>query len=185
MKRVIRWGAVAAVALAAGPALAQTNAEIIERALLAAPANARADATVVHWSADGTRLVLRQGSNDLVCWDQSSWPDQRPFNVRCTSEANLPRVEQNRELYVKAGNREEAEAMIQAAEKAGTRVAPKFGTAYYSLSGDDRDSARPHVTIAVPGATTASLDLPSQPVASGVWIMNAGTTAAHLMIPGR
>ena len=41
-----------------------------------------------------------------------------------------------------------------------------------------------HMTIAVPGATTASTGLPDKAGQGGVWIMNAGTTTAHLMTPG-
>ena len=40
------------------------------------------------------------------------------------------------------------------------------------------------MTVALPGATTASTGLPDKPAAGGVWIMNAGTTTAHLMVPG-
>ena len=36
----------------------------------------------------------------------------------------------------------------------------------------------------VPGATTATLGLPDNGRQGGVWIMNAGTTTAHLMVPG-
>jgi hypothetical protein len=40
------------------------------------------------------------------------------------------------------------------------------------------------MTIAVPGATKQSLGLPEDNKSGGVWIMNAGTTTAHLMTPG-
>jgi hypothetical protein len=36
----------------------------------------------------------------------------------------------------------------------------------------------------VPGATTATLGLPDNGRGGVVWIMDAGTTTAHLMIPG-
>jgi hypothetical protein len=36
----------------------------------------------------------------------------------------------------------------------------------------------------VPGATTQSMGLPDNPKMGGVWIMNAGTSTAHLMVPG-
>jgi len=39
------------------------------------------------------------------------------------------------------------------------------------------------MTIAVPGATTQSTGLPDK-AGQGVWIMNAGTSTAHLMTPG-
>jgi len=41
-----------------------------------------------------------------------------------------------------------------------------------------------HMTVAVPGATTQSLGFPENNKQGGVWIMNAGTSTAHLMIPG-
>ena len=127
MKKLTLVVMTACVAMASS-AYAQTDQEIIDRAVLAAPANARADATVVKWGADGKRVVVRQGKNGLACWDQSTWPHSRtPVNVHCTAEAGLARVDQNREFYGKASSREEAEKAIQAAEKAGTRVPPVYG----------------------------------------------------------
>jgi hypothetical protein len=190
MKRVM-FVAMAAC-LAASVAQAQntappptpTDAEMIERAVLAAAPNARAAAMVVKWNADGTRVTLRPGTNNLVCWDQSVWPHQRPFSAHCTSVANLPRVEQNREFYLKAPNAKEAEALVQAAEKAGMRKVPEFGSGNYGLVGNDQATARGHVTIAVPFATTDSLKLSSKPIATGAWIMDSGTSGAHIMVPG-
>ena len=40
------------------------------------------------------------------------------------------------------------------------------------------------MTVALPGATTASTGLPDNPRQGGAWIMNAGTSTAHLMVPG-
>lgn len=175
---------VAAVCLVAPAVHAQTDQEIIDRAVLAAPANARAAATVVKWAADGTRIVVRKGTNGLACWDQSVWPGQRPFSVHCTSEGTLPRVEQNREFFYKAGTAAGAEELVQAAEKAGTRKVPEWGAGYYGLVGNDQATARGHVTIAMPFATSESAKFPSKATASGAWIMNPGTSAAHLMVPG-
>src|SRR5579871_6419952 len=69
-------------------------------------------------------------------------------------------------------------------QKDGTRVKPEFGSVWYHLMGASKDQARTHMTIAVPGATTASMGLPDNGKGGGVWIMNAGTTTAHLMTPG-
>ena len=157
---------------------------MIERAVLAAAPNARAAAMVVKWNADGTRVTLRPGTNNLVCWDQSVWPHQRAFSAHCTSVANLPRVEQNREFYMKAPDAKAAEVLVQAAEKAGMRKLPEFGSGNYGLVGNDQATARGHVTIAVPFATTESLKLSSKPIATGAWIMDSGTSGAHIMVPG-
>ena len=61
---------------------------------------------------------------------------------------------------------------------------PEFGSVFYSVSGKDQATARLHVTIAVPGATTATLGLPDNRKMGGAWIMGAGTSAAHIMTPG-
>ena len=76
------------------------------------------------------------------------------------------------------------QAMLDAAEKDGTRVKPEFGSVFYNLGGADRERARAHTTIAVPFATAQSLGLPDNNKMGGAWIMNAGTSTAHLMIPG-
>jgi hypothetical protein len=40
----------------------------------------------------------------MVCYDLTGWPGERPWSVECTSsEANLPRVAQNRKLAAMAG----------------------------------------------------------------------------------
>ena len=55
----------------------------------------------------------------------------------------------------------------------------------FRMDGKDKDSANLHVTIAVPGATSASSGLPDNGRQGGAWLMDAGTSAAHIMVPGR
>ena len=163
---------------------AQAPAANIDTALLAAPRNARDGAMVIKWKADGTYDTLRPGTNRLVCYDQSGEPGEQPFAVQCTSVGNLDRVKQNKEYERKQADRKQREAMFAELETAGTRVKPEFGSVWYTMNGKDQASARLHVTIAVPGATTASLGLPDNPKMGGAWIMNAGTSTAHIMTPG-
>lgn len=182
MKRVILIG-VGLLALSAG-ALAQAPSADIEKALLAAPRNMRDGAMVIKWKADGTYDTLRPGTNRLVCYDQSGDPGEQPFAVQCTSVGNLDRVKQNKEYERKEADRKVREGLLAELEKNGTRVKPEFGSVFYSFNGKDQESARLHVTIAVPGATAASLGLPDNPKMGGAWIMNAGTSTAHIMTPG-
>jgi len=156
----------------------------VDTALLAAPASLRDQATVVKWKPDFTYTMLRKGTNRLVCYDRSGFPLQQPFSIECTSTANLDRVAQNLKFEA-AGDRAKSQAMIDAAEKDGTRVKPEFGSVWYHVTGPDKDHTRSHITIAVPGATSQSLGLPDNNRQGGVWIMNAGSTTAHLMIPGQ
>jgi hypothetical protein len=164
-------------------ALAQAPAEAIDKPLLAAPANLREGATVIKWKADFTYDTLKKGTNRLVCFDKSGMPKQQPFMLECTSLGNLERVAQNMKFEA-AGDK--TQAMLDAAEKDGTRVKPEYGSVWYHLMGADKDHTRTHVTIAVPGATKQSTGLPenAKEANGGVWIMNAGTTTAHLMTPG-
>jgi hypothetical protein len=170
------------LAVSAG-AYAQTPDEIIQKALLAAPRQMKEGATVVKWKPDFTYETLRKGTNRLVCFDRTGQPGQRPFAVECTSIANLDRVAQDLKFEA-LGDKKAAQAAVDAAEKDGTRVKPEFGSVWIHFSGPDQAQARMHITIAVPSATTQSLGLPDNPGQGGVWIMNAGTTTAHLMTPG-
>lgn len=169
------------LACAAG-AFAQTSPEI-ERALAAAPAQMRADATVIKWKADNTYETVKKGTNKIVCYDRSGEPGRAAFAVQCTSLTNLDRVAQNRKFEAIL-DRAERQKAIDAAEAAGTRVKPEYGSVWYDMNGMDQASARIHVTIAVPGATSKTTGLPETPTAGGVYIMNAGTTTAHIMTPG-
>ncbi|MGH9645593.1 MAG: hypothetical protein ACRD4E_02145 [Bryobacteraceae bacterium] len=169
--------------LAASSALwAQSSSEEVDKALLAAPANMRTKATtVVKWKPDFTYETLQKGTNKLVCYDRSGLPGQQAFSLECTSLANLPRVAQNLKFEAMGAGKQ---AALNAAEKSGTRVKPEYGSVWYHLMGADKEHTRTHMTIAVPGATTATTGLPENNKEGGVWIMNAGTTTAHLMTPG-
>ena len=160
------------------PGASQADVDV---ALLAAPANLRDQATVIRWKPDFTHDTLRKGTNRLVCYNRSGQPGQQPFSIECTSVANLERVVQNLKFEA-AGDKKQA--MLDAAEKDGTRVKPEYGSIFYNLSGPDRERARAHMTVAVPGATMQSTGLPDNNKQGGAWIMNAGTTTAHIMIPG-
>jgi len=155
----------------------------VDTAVLAAPDNLRAQATVIKWKPDFTYTTLRKGTNRLVCYDRSGFPTHPAFSLECTLNGNLDRVAQN--LKAEAlGDRTKSEAMLTDLEKNGTRVKPEFGSIWYHLEGPDQAHARPHMTIAVPGATQATLGLPENGRGGGVWIMNPGTSTAHLMTPG-
>jgi hypothetical protein len=173
------FGAACAMAL---PMAARAQDDVTTPTL-ALPANLRDGATVIKWKSDFTYDTLKKGTGKLVCYDRSGLPEQQAFSLECTSLGNLDREAQN--LKAEAlGDKAKTQAMLEAEEKDGTRVKPEFGSVWYHMMGPDKDHARMHMTIAVPGATTASMGLPDNGKQGGVWIMNAGTTTAHLMTPG-
>ena len=174
---------VVGAALAVVPVFGQAPQDAIERALGAAPRQLKDGAMVIKWKADGTYDTLKAGTNNLVCYDQSGQPTEQPFSVQCTSKANLERVKQNKKFEMEA-DRDKRTAAIAAAEKDGSRIKPEYGSVFYTMNGADRATARIHVTIAVPGATAQSLGLPDNNKLGGAWIMGAGTSGAHIMVPG-
>src|SRR5438128_4890730 len=164
-------------------AFAQAPDEAVEKALTPAPRQMREGATVIKWKADNTYDTVKKGTNRLVCYDRSGDPGQQPFAIQCTSIANLDRVAQNRKFEAMP-DKAARQAALDAAEKDGTRVKPEFGSVWLTMNGADREHARIHTTIAVPGATTQSMGLPSDNKQGGVGIMNAGTSTAQLVTPG-
>jgi hypothetical protein len=161
----------------------------VDAALVAAPAGPTRDqATVIKWTRSGATYsysTLRKGTNRMVCYDRSGFPMQQAYSIECTSLGNLDRVKQNLEVEaLGVSDRAAAQAKFDELEKSGQRVKPEFGSVFYHQMGASKDNPRSHMTVAVPGATMASLGLAENGRGGGVWIMNAGTTTAHLMIPG-
>jgi hypothetical protein len=167
--------------LAIPAAWAQAPADAIEKALGAAPAQLKEAATVIRWKPDFTYDTLKQGTNRLVCYDRSGFPGQQAFSIECTSIANLERAAQNLKFEAQGAQKQ---ALLDAAEKDGTRKKPEYGSVWYHLMGASKEAARTHMTIAVPFATQKTIGLPENGREGGVWIMNAGTSTAHLMTPG-
>lgn len=181
MKRMVPI--VLGVLAIAASAFAQAPADATARALAAAPRQLRDGATVIKWKADNTYDTIKKGTNRLVCYDRSNELGRGAFAVQCTSIANLERVAQNRKAEA-ITDKAAREKMLNDEEANGTRAKPEYGSVWYSMTGADPEHAHIHVTIAVPGATTQTTGLPDNPKQGGVWIMDAGTSTAHIMTPG-
>jgi hypothetical protein len=163
----------------------------IAKALLAAPNAAMArDATVIKWKPDFTYEVLKKGTSRMVCYDLTGWPGERPFSVECTSsEANLPRVAQNRKLAAILGiqgasNRGKIDEAVAAAAKDGTRIMSEVGSIWYKFWGNSEATAVRHSFIAIPNLAGKDVSLPEVRDAGGSWVMFPGTSEAHIMLPG-
>ncbi len=169
--------------LASTGAMAQDASPDIDTALVAAPANLRDGATVIKWKPDFTYDTLRKGTNRLVCYDRSGFPEQQPFSIECTTLGNLDRVAQSLKFEA-GGDKAKTQALVDAAEKDGTRAKPEYGSVWYHAMGVDREHARMHMTVALPGATAQSTGIPDKRRDDGVWLMNPGTSTAHMMTPG-
>jgi len=181
---------VLSVIVVSASAWAQAPTDPIAKALMAAPNEALGkDATVIRWNSDYTYETLKKGTSEMVCYDLSGMPGEQrwPFSVECTSHAaNLDRVAQNRRINAEAGGDEKkVEAMIQAGAKNGTRVKAVNGSVFFNFRGPDPARANRHTTVAMPGATSQTTGLPDTRESGGAWVMFAGTSEAHIMVPGR
>jgi len=173
---------IAIVAALAVSAFAQTSPEI-DKALSAAPARMKDGATVIHWKSDFTYDTLKKGTNRLVCYDRPIQPGDQPFSVECTSIANLDRVAVS--LKTEASTTPATRrAAFEELEKAGKWPKPEMGSIFYNFTGPSQAQARSHATICVPGATTATTGIPDNAKQGGIWLMDAGTSTAHVMVPG-
>ena len=162
---------------------AQTDAQLIEQSLAAAPRRARDNTSVVKWAADHTYTMIKEGTNKVVYYSRADQRDRPPFAVQCTSLENLDRVTQNRRFRAESTDAEGERALVAAAGQNGTRVKAEYGSWFRSMNGQDQASAGVHTTIAMPGATSASAGFPDNREQGGAYIMAAGTTEAHLMVP--
>ena len=146
-------------------------AQADEATVLSAAPRISAKNAIVKFKPDFTYDTVKKGTNRIVCYDRSGFPQQQPFSIECTSIANLDRVAQNMKAEA-LGDKAKTQAMLDAAEKDGTRVKPEFGSVWFQLSGPDKEHARPHMTVALPGATAQSMGLPDKPGSGGAWILD-------------
>lgn len=162
---------------------AQTEEQLIEQALAAAPRRGRDAATVVKWTADHSYTVIKKGTNSIVCYSRADQRDRPLFAVQCTNLTNLDRVAQNRQFRAESTNAAGERALVTAAAENGTRVPAEYGSWFRSMNGQDQASAGIHTTISMPGATKSSTGFPENGNQGGAFIMAAGTSEAHLMVP--
>jgi len=157
---------------------------------MAAPLDKRDSATVYGYAENNDLIVLRQGTNELICVaDDPSQPD---FSVACYQKDLHPFMMRGRELRKMGRKNEEVFAIREKEAKSGELMLPKQPTTLYVLSGKDADYDRAsgevknsylRYVVYIPYATAESTGLPLKPAAPGMpWIMNPGTHGAHIMI---
>jgi hypothetical protein len=173
-------------------ALAQIpSAEVqIKTAVLAAPEDKRAAATVYGYDAKGKFAVLRKGTNEIICLADN--PDQKGFSVSCYHKDLEPFMARGRELKDAGKTTQEIFDIREAEAKSGKLAMPKQASnlQVYSATEENYNATTGEVkkgsfryVVYIPWATAASTGLPTKPEAPGMpWIMNPGTHRAHIMI---
>ncbi len=162
----------------------------IKTALLAAPEWMRAGAMVYGYDAKGEFVLLRKGSNELVCLADN--PKQGGLSVSCYHKDLEPFMARGRELKAAGKTFQEIFDIREAEAKSGKLVMPKQASnlQVYSAPAENYNATTGEVTngsfryvVYIPWATAASTGLPVKPEAPGMpWIMDPGTHRAHIMI---
>jgi hypothetical protein len=167
------------------------SAEVqIKTALLAAPEELKEMAIVYGYSQKGEFIVLRKGSNDLICLADD--PNSDGLNASCYHKSLEPFMARGRQLK-KEGKTFQQQFDIREAEvKAGKLKMPaQSATLYvYTASKENYNAQTGEVVngylryvVYIPYATVESTGLPLAPSAPGMpWIMDPGTHRAHIMI---
>lgn len=164
--------------------------EQIAAAVMAAPEEVRAGATVLGYNAAGELVTLREGDNGLICLADD--PAQKGFQCACYHENLEPFMARGRELKAEGKTFQEIFDIREAEAKAGTLPMPDHPATLHILSGPEGryDAATGTVVDAyyryvvyIPWATAASTGLPTAPIVpGGPWIMDPGTHRAHIMV---
>ncbi|MGB5461129.1 MAG: hypothetical protein WBM91_06035 [Eudoraea sp.] len=162
----------------------------ITTAVLPAPEEDRMGAMVYGYDKQGKLVVLREGSNNLVCLCDD--PAKEGISVSCYSKKLEPFMARGRELTAQGKNFKEKREIRGEEIASGKIKMPEepsmmyifYGTDenYDKSTGDLKDGKFRYV-IYTPFATTESTGLPSKPHAPGMpWLMDPGTHRAHIMV---
>jgi hypothetical protein len=162
----------------------------IKGAILAAPEQLRDGATVYGYTEKGDIIVLRKGTNEMVCLADN--PKQEGFSAACYHKDLDPFMERGRALRKDGKSQKEIFDTREAEVKAGKLSMPKQPTTLFIFfaSRENYNAQTGEVTngnfryvVYTPYATAESTGLPLKPEAPGMpWIMHPGTHGAHIMI---
>ncbi|MFD1315963.1 hypothetical protein [Namhaeicola litoreus] len=167
-----------------------TNEQQILSAVKAAPMVMRDLATVYGYDEQGEFVLLRQGSNSMICVADD--PNRDGFEVVAYHKSLDPFMARGRELTKEGKNREEKEKIRE--EEAITNVLQMpevpaalhiyFGkNGYYDIDDNEVRNCRYRYVVYTPFATAETTGLGLQPNKEGhPWLMFPGKYNAHIMI---
>ena len=176
------------------PAFSQTkppSKEVqIKTALMAVPAAKRDSATVYGYSESNDLVVLKQGTNEIICVADD--PSQPEFSVASYHKDLQPFMQRGRDLRKMGRTHQQVFDIREKETKSGELIMPKQPTTLVVVSAKDADynkssgevkNAYMRSVVYIPYATPESTGLPLKPESPGMpWIMHPGTHGAHIMI---
>ncbi len=167
--------------LAVGGARAQDRsvAQQVAEAVTPLPNDLQAGASVIRYDSPGKKIVLREGTNHMVCTADSPF---QGFSVTCYPKALQGYRDRMEELW--ETSEDEYRDIINAEIRQGKLNIPDR-TVFYAVRGAEFRNALPLTVVYLPDATPESTGLTTTPSHYRPWLMFAGTPSAHIMIPGK
>ncbi len=162
----------------------------IKTALLSAPDDKRDEAMVYGYNEDGEVVVLREGTNDLVCIADN--PYNKGIQTSCYFKELDPFMKRGRELKEEGKETMDIRKMRGEEVASGKLIMPEAPSMMYIFYGSEETYDKTKATLGdgqyryviyTPFATAESTGLPLKPHAKGMpWLMDPGTHRAHIMV---
>jgi hypothetical protein len=162
----------------------------IATAVLPLPDEEKDGAMVYGYDRDGKLMVLRTGTNNMVCIADD--PSKDGISVACYAKALEPFMARGRELTAEGKDAMEKREIRGKEVAEGKLKMPSEPSMMYVFYGKQEDydpatgqleNGKYRYVVYTPFATTASTGLPDKPHAPGMpWLMDPGTHRAHIMI---
>jgi hypothetical protein len=162
----------------AQPAQVPYASQQIAAAVLPLPEVMREHATVLGYAPDLSLVILREGTNGMVC--TASRPGDAEFDVRCYHESFMPVVRRMRDLHSRGVKNDEMYRTIDAEVKARKLAIPDYRPANNTV-GPEIESWQ---SLHFPYKTAGEIGLPEEGQASPTmpYVMASGTFWSHVMI---
>lgn len=158
----------------------------IALAVQAAPEEARAEATVQGYDAEGNFVTLREGTNDMVCMAPA--PQREQFEVSCHHASLEAYFERGRELTAQGITGNERTRTRWEEWEQGVLPIP-YGSSNHILTGSGFDPETNEIldpflrwVVYTPMATPETTGLTARPGEVVPWLMFPGTPGSHIMI---
>ncbi|WP_037315087.1 hypothetical protein [Salegentibacter sp. Hel_I_6] len=162
----------------------------IKMASMAAPEEDRDAVTVYGYDRDGKPVLLKEGTNNLVCIADD--PNMNGISVSCYNKKLDDFMARGRELKAEGKDMMDTRAVRQQEVESGKLKMPDAPSMTYILSGKEANlnletgelkDAKLRYVIYMPYATIEETGIPDKPHTPGMpWLMDPGTHRAHIMI---
>ena len=162
----------------------------LKLAVMAAPEDQQAEATVYGYTDAGEIVLLKQGSNELICLADN--PAVEGLSVSAYHKSLQPFMARGWELKKQGKTFQEIFDIRESESKSGKLPLPDQGSLLNVLTAEKADvdwatgevkNSYTRSVVYIPWATAEGTGLPLKPAGPGLpWIMDPGTHRAHIMI---